>query len=73
MRSVYNTGFAIGLIVTFIIIWFLVFLFLFEVLGGGSPRIAFTCATKGAQIHSRDTKNGLYSTVWCVKNGRVVP
>lgn len=38
-----------------------------------TPALEFTCVTKGAQLHSSDSKDGLYSKVWCVKDRKVVP
>ena len=62
----------------FVLIFLVLFvccLLLFSTLGSSDnkPAVQIQCATKGAQPHERDTKNGLYATVWCVKDGRVVP
>lgn len=38
-----------------------------------SQTFTIGCATKGANIYQKSTKDGKYTTIWCVKNGKVVP
>lgn len=51
----------------------LAFFAIFLILDSGKPAIEITCVTKGAQLHERDSKDGLYVDVWCMKGGKVVP
>jgi hypothetical protein len=51
----------------------LLFLALAAAGGGGGGQMTIGCKTGGAQLLSRSDQRGLYITLWCVKDGRVVP
>jgi hypothetical protein len=61
----------IGFVVTCLCVF--VFLAVFFALHHGSGTTTFGCVTHGAYLQQSTKDNGLHITIWCVKDGRIVP
>ena len=56
-----------------LVLGLIVFLVVFIMAQDNSSSVTITCKTDGASLLQKSTKDGKYVTLWCVKNGVVVP
>lgn len=70
----YGDGMVVGVaVIVALLLGALIGLLAWGLASGSDQTFTVGCATKGANIYQKSTKDGKYTTIWCVKNGRVVP